>query len=42
MKLRKYTVVLTILLVCVSLHVMNPLKEDVWVSNFKLLKNEIL
>jgi hypothetical protein len=41
MKTRKYTVVLTVLLVCVSLLVMNPFKEDVWDSNFKLLKNEI-
>ena len=38
---RKYTVILTFLLVCVSLLVMNPFKEDIWDSNFKLLKNEI-
>lgn len=41
MKLRKYAVLLTVLLVCVSLHVINPFKEDVWDSNFKLLQNEI-
>ncbi|MET3656919.1 hypothetical protein [Sporosarcina psychrophila] len=42
MKQRKYVVILMFLLVCVSLLVMNPFKEDIWDSNFKLLKNEIL
>lgn len=41
MKLRKYAVVLSVLLVCVILLVINPFKEDVWDSNFKLLQNEI-
>ncbi len=42
MKSRKYADVLTLFLVCVSLLVMNLIKEDIWDSNFKLLKNEIL
>lgn len=39
-KQRKYAIVSILLLVCVSLLVMKPFKEDIWDSNFKMLKNE--
>jgi hypothetical protein len=42
MKQRKYGVVLILLLVCVCLLLMNPFKKDIWDSNYKLLKNEII
>lgn len=42
MKRKMYAVLSVLLLVCVSLLVINPLKIDLWDSNFKLLKGKVL
>ena len=42
MKPWKYALVSILLFVCVSLLVLNPFKKEIWDSNYKLLKNEVL
>lgn len=43
MKLREYKATkMIVVLICIGLLFINPLKKDIWDSNLKLLKNEIL